>query len=67
MIKNKARLEEFEKKLLEAEDLSYEKKLAIFDALFQEAVSLGVINPDNILEGIETDIRLARILNQLNK
>ncbi len=67
MIKNKARLEEFEKKLLEAEDLSYEKKLAIFDALFQEAVSLGVINSDNALEGIETDIRLARILNQLNK
>jgi hypothetical protein len=65
MIKDKHKLEEFERKLLETENLPYEKALAIYEALFKEAVSLGVINTDNILEGIEVDIKMARILNQL--
>ncbi len=65
MIKDRQKLEEFESKLLATENLSYEEALAIYDSLFKEAVSLGVINTDNILEGIENDVRLARILNQL--
>jgi hypothetical protein len=65
MIKDKHKLEEFERKLLETENLPYKQALTIYDDLFKEAVSLGVINTDNILEGIEVDIKLARILNQL--
>jgi hypothetical protein len=66
MIKNKAKLEEFERKLLATENLSYKQKLAIYDALFKEAVSLGIFNDDNILDGIEVDIKIAKAINSLN-
>ena len=36
-------------------------------ALWQEGVALGVLPPSDPLEGIETDIRLARILNSCSK
>jgi hypothetical protein len=65
MIRNKAKSEEFERKLLETENLSYEEKLAIYDALFSEAVSLGIFSDDNILDGIEVDIRIAKAINSL--
>lgn len=65
MIKNRQKLEEFERRLQATENLSYEQALVLYEALFKEAVSLGVINTDNILEGIEVDIKLAKILNQL--
>ena len=67
MIKNKKKLAEFEKKLIEGENLSYSQKFKIFDELFKEAVSLGVINDENIMEGIEVDIRIAKALNGLNR
>ena len=65
MIKNAKKLAEFERKMLETEDLSYEQKLKIFDWLFREAVSLGVINDKNIMDGIEVDIRIAKAVNGL--
>lgn len=65
MIKSKAKLEEFDQKLLATENLPYKKKLAIYDALFKEAVSLGIFNEDNILDGIEVDIRIAKAINGL--
>ena len=65
MIKNKAKLEEFERKLLRRENLSYKESLAIFEALRKEAVSLGVWNSDNIMEGLEVTIRVARAVNSL--
>ena len=65
MIKNRQKLEQFERNLLRTEKLSYEQAMALYESLFQEAVTLGVINSDNILEGIENDIRIAGILNQL--
>ena len=65
MIRDRNKLEEFERKLLKTESLPYEKALAVYEALFREAVSLGVISADNILEGIEVDIKVATIINQL--
>ena len=64
MIKNIRRIREFENKIIvEKEEISFEKKMKIFEALWSEGVSLGVLPPKNILEGIETDIKLAKILN----
>lgn len=65
MIKNRQKLEAFERNLLKTEKLSYRQAMALYESLFQEAVTLGVINNDNILEGVENDIRVAGILNQL--
>jgi hypothetical protein len=40
-----------------------ERNLRIVEALRQEAIALGKWPPADPLEGIEVDIRLARVLN----
>jgi len=65
MIRNTRRLNEFYQKLLREENLSYEQALAIYEWLHKEAVSFGVINSENILEGLEVDLRIARAINRL--
>ncbi len=47
--------------------LDYKHALNIFSELWKEAVSLGVMPPRDPMEGIETDIRVARILNSCSK
>ena len=63
MIKNIIKLNKFNKQLVKNENLSYKKALSIYEALHKEAVSLNIINSKNILDGIETDLRIARALN----
>jgi len=53
MIRNKRKLEKFYFKLAADEKLSYKEALAIYEQLYNEAVSLGAINSDNIWEGFE--------------
>jgi len=65
MVRNKPKLREFYRKLIEKENIPYEKALLIYEALHQEAVSLGSINSENILDGIEVDIRIAKAVNSL--
>ncbi len=66
MIRNKPKLRKFYRKLIEGEDISYKKALLIYEALHKEAVSLGSINSQNILDGLEVDIRIAKALNGLS-
>jgi hypothetical protein len=63
MIKNIRVLEEFERKEIKKEKPDYLKSLKIFEALWNEGVNLGVLPLKDPLEDIETDIRIARILN----
>jgi len=65
MIRNKPKLDKFHQKLIEEENLSYKKALAIYEALHKEAVSLGIINSENMLEGLEVDLRIAKTVNGL--
>ena len=65
MIRNKLKLNNFYRKLLEKENISYKKALLIYEALHKEAVSLGSINSRNILDGLEIDIRIAKAINAL--
>ena len=62
MIKNAKLLQ-----LLNKEKISYKAALKIFEALWKEAVSLKVLPPKDPLEGIEVDVRIARILNSCLK
>ena len=64
MIRNKAKLNNFYRKLIEQEDISYKEAL-VCEALHREAVSLGIINSENILEGLEVDLRIAKAINGL--
>ena len=56
MIQNKRKLNHFYRKLMEKEDISHREALNIYEALHKEAVSLGVINSDNIFEGLTRGI-----------
>jgi len=67
MIKNPRLLARFEDEETRKEKLSYKEALKIFEAMWKEAVSLGVLPPKNPLEDIETDIRIAAILNSCSK
>lgn len=62
MIKNPKFLKAFEK-----EKLSFREALKIFEALWKEALSLKVLPLKNPLEGIEVDVRIAKILNSCLK
>ncbi len=65
MIRNKPKLDKFHRKLIKEENLSYKKALSIYEALHREDVSLGIINSENILEGLEVDLRIAKTVNGL--
>ncbi len=66
MIKNKRVLNDFYQKLIKEEKISYKMALGIYESLYKEALSLGVINSKNILDGLETDIKMAKIINGLH-
>jgi len=65
MIINTPELQEFNRKLMEQEHLSHEEALRIYEALHAEAVYLGAITHENILDGLEVDLRIARAINGL--
>lgn len=65
MVGNRVKLNKFYQRLIEEENISYEQALLIYEALHKEAVSLGIINSENILEGLEIDIRVAGAINGL--
>jgi hypothetical protein len=65
MIKNSQLLSEFNARQIKEEKLTYSEALSIFEEMWKEAVSLGVLPLDDPLEGIEVDIRVARILNHV--
>lgn len=65
MITNKLKLSAFYQRLIEQENLSHKKALSIYEAMHKEAVSLGIINSENILEGLEIDLRIAKAINGL--
>lgn len=67
MIRDNKILKEFEDDLARKERLSYERALGIFEALWQEAVDLGVLPLKDPMEGIEVKIKLARILNSCSR
>ena len=63
MIRPHKLLEEFEKQELKKPSAGYLAQLPIFEALFQEAKTLGVFPLKDPLDGIDVDIRIARALN----
>lgn len=63
MIKNKQKLEKFYKKLMKKEKISYKKALLIYESLYREARSLGIISSKNVLDGLEVSQRIAKSIN----
>lgn len=67
MIRDAEYFEEFKRKLAAEERLTYEQAVAIIEGLREEAIILGVWPPEDPMEGIEVDIRVARTLNACTK
>lgn len=67
MIRRTPRLEKFCRELIEQENLSYKEALRIYESLHKEAVSLGAISSENIWDGFEVDLRIARAMNGLKR
>jgi len=67
MIRNSAKLREFYRELIRKENLSHKEALAIYEMLYREAVALGAISHENIWEGFEVDLRIARAMGRLRR
>ena len=65
MIKDSGLLEQFEREELKKENLEYMSALRIFEGMWREGMALGVLPLKDPLEGIEVDIRIARMLNHV--
>lgn len=65
MVRNKHKLNKFYQKLIKEENISHKKALSIYEALHKEAVALGAIKHENVWDGFEVDLRIARAINGL--
>jgi hypothetical protein len=67
MIKNSHLVRKLEEDFIAREELPYRKALHIFESLWQEGVTLGVLPPQDPSEGLEVDLRIARVLNSCSR
>ena len=65
MIKDAKLLAQFEKEMIKNEPLDYRRSLKIFEGMWLEGKAMGVLPLKDPLEGIEVDIRIARMLNDV--
>ena len=57
----------FEIEILRNEKLDVKKKFKILEALYNEAIALGALPLEDPLEGLEVDIRIAKVVNGVSK
>jgi hypothetical protein len=67
MIKNRDRLQEFEAEIIQKEKVDILKNFRLVDAMYEEALSLGAFSKENVLDGLDKDIKLAKAINSVSK
>jgi len=67
MIKDCKELRDFENNFIKNEKVDIMKNFKIADALYKEAVALGVFPPKDPLDDIEIDIKVAKVVNSVPK
>lgn len=67
MIKNAEALRSFEKAILRKELPDFSRNLRLVEALYKEAVSLGLFPPQDELSGLDVDIKVAKVINSVSK
>ena len=65
MIKDAALLEDFERNLKRKEKAAYAQNLMILEGMLEEAIHLKILPMKNPLDGIEVDLRIARVINSV--
>jgi hypothetical protein len=61
----KSDLLKFELNLLRKEKVDYGRNFRIVDALYNEALALGTFPLRNPLDGIEVDLKIAKVVNSV--
>ena len=59
--------QKFELTLLRRDKRDVKRNFKIVEALYKEAVALGVIPFKNPLDGLDVDIRIAKVINRVSK
>jgi hypothetical protein len=67
VIKNAEAVRKLEKDILRQELPDYTRNIRLVEALYREAVSLGVFPPQDRLSGLDIDIKIARVVNSVSK
>lgn len=65
MVKNHRELQKFERNLIASEKPDYRRNFRIVEEMYQEALELGIFPLKNPLDGIEVDIKIARVVNSV--
>ncbi len=65
MVTNRREVEKFERELLRNEKVDVKKSISIINAMYEEAVVLGVLPLKDPLEGLEVDIKIAQVVNNV--
>lgn len=66
MIKNPSLLQKFEDAFTQQEKADFLKNIRLMDAMYKEAVSLGIFPLKDPLEGVEIDIKIAEVINSVS-
>ena len=66
MVKNPNSLRDFETELLRIRPTEIQRNFRLMASLYDEAVNLEIFPLDNPLEGIERDIRYAKVINSVS-
>ena len=66
MIRNGHTLKRFEDDIMKkGPQLSFQEAIQLFESMWKEGMTLGILPLSDPLEGIEVDIEIARVLNCL--
>lgn len=66
MIRNSKIVHEFEKELIIKEKPDVMKNFHMVDSMYEEAVALGVIPMKDPLDGLEIDLKIAKVVNHVS-
>ncbi len=67
MIRNPESLQKFEDEQTINDSMTLEQKLALLNSMYKFAVKLGTLPPEDLLEGLDTHIKVAKIINGIRK
>ncbi|MFC2163805.1 hypothetical protein ACFLT2_02265 [Acidobacteriota bacterium] len=66
VIKNPKKLQKFENALIRKGDTNPSINFQLVEAMYIEALSLGIFPLKNKLDGIEVDLRIAKVVNSVS-
>jgi hypothetical protein len=67
LVKNAEAVRNLELELLRKSRVDYSRNVRLVEALYEEAVLLGVFPPRDKIDGLDVDIEIARVINNVSK